>query len=192
MYLRGLRGSVLKSVISLASVAYSPGCEQRRTRLLPCGKSALGEQRLDVRIAPAEPAVGLGPVARVSVRQDVRPHPRRERLVPGTRLDERLPRVGGHDVRPQIAVIPRGVRIAAEQVIEVRQPVSQGDLARHADACELVALEGGHVHGAVGPRVQLHVQDRRRQVLHRRVALVELLRLLDPVDQRLRHRLPVW
>jgi hypothetical protein len=37
--------------------------------------------------------------------------------------------------------------------------------------------------------VQHHVDERGGQVLHRGVALVELLARLDLVDQRLRHRL---
>ena len=56
----------------------------------------------------------------------------------------------------------------------MRQPVAQHDLARHADALELRALERGDVDaGGIGARVQRHVDERAGGVLDRLEALVE-------------------
>ena len=79
-----------------------------------CGReAALLQQRLDVRIAAAELAIGLGAIGRVAGREDERLEPRR-RLVPGTAgLGERLPGVGVHHLGPQVAVVAGRVRVAA-------------------------------------------------------------------------------
>ena len=50
-------------------------------------------------------------------------------------------------------------------------------------------LERVRIDDAVRVGVQLHVDHRRAEIFDRGEALVERLRLLDLVDQRLRHRL---
>jgi hypothetical protein len=51
-------------------------------------------------------------------------------------------------------------------VVELRQPVPHHHLLRGADTGEGVSLEGVSVDDAVGPHVELHVDDRGREVLH--------------------------
>ena len=53
-------------------------------------------------------------------------------------------------------------------MIEVRQAMAHDDFARHAaDARERLVLERRHVVDAVGTHVQVHVDDRRREVFER-------------------------
>ncbi len=65
-----------------------------------------------------------------------------------------------------------------------------GDRARHADLRQRSPLEFRDVERAgIGDEVQLHVEQRRGDELGRREALVEAPRRLQPLDQRLGHRL---
>ena len=73
----------------------------------------------------------------------------------------------------------------------MRQPVAQHDLARHADAFELGALERGDVDAvSIGPRVQRHVDERACRVLDGLEALIEAPGCLEPVDQLVGDGLP--
>ena len=57
---------------------------------------------------PRNSAVGLGRIDRVADREDVLPQPVRHGLVVGPAgFEERLPRVGVHHLRPQVAVVAR-------------------------------------------------------------------------------------
>ena len=63
---------------------------------------------------------------------------------------------------------------------EMREPVTQHDLAWHADALELRALELADVHiGSIGPRMERHVDERAGDVFDGLEALVPALRLLQ-------------
>jgi phenylacetate-CoA ligase len=93
------------------------------------------EQRLDVRIAPPELPVRLRAIRRVARREDELAHLAAVGLVEHVAgLEERLARVGVHHLGPQVAVVAGGVRVALEQVVELRQPVAHGHLLRRADA----------------------------------------------------------
>src|SRR5688572_5593611 len=61
------------------------------------GEATRGKQRLDVRIAAAEPPVGFSSIGRVAVRQDVCAEPLVNAGIPWPAgLDERLPGIGSH------------------------------------------------------------------------------------------------
>src|SRR6266508_6859824 len=95
-------------------------------------------------------------------------------------------------LRPQIAVIGRGVAAAREYVLEVGGPVAHDDLVWHADARESSLLEAADVEGLVGggPKMDVEIDKRRGDVFHGRLALVEGVRRDEPVELILGHRLP--
>ena len=74
-------------------------------------------------------------------------------------------------------------------MIELRQPVAHHDFFRHADCGQRFPLELVRIGNRGFAVMQLHVDDRRGQIFHRREALVEGLRRLDLVDQFFRDRL---
>src|SRR5262245_3126320 len=81
-------------------------------------KATFLEQRLHVRIVAAEPAVRFSAVRRVAFSEDYFAETLRDGLVPGsTSLEERFPRVGRHHVRPEVAVVPGRVAVAAKQMV---------------------------------------------------------------------------
>src|SRR5262245_6903369 len=108
---------------------------------LPDRKTALFEQRGRIGIASKEAPVGIRAIGGVAFRQNVLPVSLREHLVPLARLEKRLPRIRRHHVGPDVAVVPGRVPVAAEQVIELRQPMTERDLSRHADALQRLAFE---------------------------------------------------
>src|SRR5688572_1470295 len=117
------------------------------------GEAARVEQGLNLRVAAAESAIRFAPIDRIAVGQDVLSQAIVGIRIPRpTGLHERLPRVRRHHVRPKVAVITGGVRIAAEQMIEMRKTVAQHHFARHAsDARERFVFERRDVVDAVGP-----------------------------------------
>src|SRR4051794_38195512 len=75
-------------------------------------------------------------------------------------------------------------------MLEMRRPVPQPDLRRHADPREEFLLEAGDVEGArIGARMQIEVEHRAGGVLDRCEALVEGARREQPLQQRLGQRL---
>ena len=89
------------------------------------------------------------------------------------RFLERRPGVGVHRFRPQVAVIARRIAVGREQVLELRHAVPHHQLLRHADFGERRRLELVRVDHAIGHGVDLHVDDRRRQIFRGGKALVE-------------------
>ena len=102
----------------------------------------------------------------------------------------RLEAVGIEHLGPQVDVVAGGVARAREQMLEVRQPVVEADARRHAELGQLVALEGDDVGDRrIGARMRRHVDERRRGVAHRLVALVEVASRVQLFDQRVGDRL---
>ena len=171
---------------------------RRMSPIFRCGSSgllrhreaALAHQRVDAGVAAAERAVAVGRVDRVADREHVVAQPLGDGLVAGAAgLGEGLPGVRGQRVGPQVAVVAGGVAVAAEDVHELRRAVAHDDLGRHAERGQRLALERVGVDRAAAREVQLHVDQRARQVLDGLEALVELVGALDLLDQRLRDRL---
>src|SRR5690606_36739769 len=180
------------------SSVWRPDGEAPRRRLLRSAlrrhggreEAAVAHERVDAGVAAAERAVALGGIDRVADGEDVAVQPLGDLVVvEPAGLAERLRRVGRQHVGPEVAVIAGRVAVAPEDVQEVRHPVAHHDLARHPELGERLALEGVGVDGSVAREVHLHVDQRAREVLRRREALVEGRRALDPVDQLLRDRL---
>ncbi len=98
--------------------------------------------------------------------------------------------VGVEHLRPHVAIVGRSIAAAGEYVPEMGGTVAHHDLRRHADAGERRLLKGGDVE-AVAHRLRMEVEidQRRGDVFHRGEALVEGLRPLDLLDQRVRDRL---
>src|ERR1700722_17496595 len=104
-------------------------------------------------------------------------------------LFERLEAVGVENLRPQIAVI--GGRITAgENMLEMRSAVTHGDPVGHADPLEFPPLERDHVHIRWRRiEMELEIDQRRRGILDRGPALIELARPEKLAKQRLGHGL---
>src|SRR4030095_3171405 len=107
-------------------------------------------------------------------------------------LLERRKRIRVEYLRPQIAVIGRGVTAAREYVMEVGGPVAHDDLVWHADPRESGLLEADDVEALIGrgPKMDVEIDKRRGDVFHGRLALVEGVRRDEPVELILGHRLP--
>ncbi len=71
----------------------------------------------------------------------------------------------------------------------MRWTMAQGDLGRHADAGQELALEAAEI-DRIGraPAMELEIDERRRGVFHRGEALVEVARREQTAKQILRHR----
>ena len=154
-------------------------------------EAALLEQRLHLGIAAAEQAVGLGSIDRVAVRRGCTgaaasprscPRARRPRGTPSTCRRPSPPTTDSCSSPAEYASLAnrwvncgRRWRMAISRGMPMRASVSRsnasGSTTPSATVCRSMSTIA------------------RRQVLDRRVALVELLAAYDLVDERLRHRL---
>src|SRR5262249_1921328 len=76
-----------------------------------------------------------------------------------------------------IGVIARRIAAAGEQMPEMRRPVPEADLGRHADLCDKLFLERVDIElAALGTRMQIEVEHRACRVFDGREALVERTR----------------
>src|SRR4029450_9462950 len=85
-------------------------------------------------------------------------------------LLERRKRIRVEHLRPQIAVIGRGVAVAREYVLEVGGPVAHDDLVWHADARESSLLEAADVEGlgGGGPKMDVDIYKPRGDLFYGR------------------------
>ncbi len=109
-------------------------------------------------------------------------------IVRTLRLGECFERIGRERVRPEVAVVTGGVRVARKDVAELRRPVAHHDLARHAERGERLLLECVGVDVASAREVEFHVDERAGQVFDRGETLVEGGRLVDLGDELLGNR----
>src|SRR5215831_7090548 len=122
------------------------------------------EQALGRRQAPAEGGVELGRIARAAGGVDMIMQLLRDAGIKDVAgLLERRERVGVEHLRPQIAVVGRGVAGARKYVLEVGGSVTHDDLGRHAVARERSLLEAIDVEGVAdrGLEMQVEVDERR-------------------------------
>src|SRR5256885_932148 len=75
-------------------------------------------------------------------------------VVRPARFRERLERIRAQRVGPEVAVVAGRIRVAAEEVAEVRQAMAHHHLRRHAERGERRALERVHI----GCLVRLEMQ----------------------------------
>src|SRR5262249_31350142 len=152
------------------------------------------EQAVGRRQSPAEVGVELGRSARIASGVDMIMQLLRDAGVKDVAsLLERREGVGVEHLRPQIAVVGRGVAGAREYVLEMGGSVAHDDLGRHADAREHSLLEAVDVEGlgaaGRGLEMEVEIDERRGDVFHRRLALVEGAGGDQPAQEILRHRL---
>src|SRR5262249_4430202 len=117
------------------------------------------EQALGRRQSPAEGGVELGRIARATGGVDMIMQLVRDAGVKDVAgLLERREGVGVEHLRPQIAVVGRGIAGAGKYVLEVGGSVTHDDLGRHADARERSLLEAVDVEGVAGRRLEMQVE----------------------------------
>ena len=104
------------------------------------------------------------------------------------RFFEHFGGVRGQGVRPEIAIVARGIAVAGENVCEVRCAMTHHNFAGHAEFRQRLAFERIGIDVHVAGQMEFHVHQRARQILDRGKPLVERLRLFDLVEQLLRHR----
>src|ERR1700730_8755896 len=150
------------------------------------------EQPVGRRQTPTKGGVEVGRVARATGGVDIIMQSLRDAGIEDIAgFLERREGVGVEHLRPQIAVIGRGVARAREYVLEVGGSVAHDDFRGHADARKFSLLEAVDVEAVAGRGLEMYIEidERRGDVFHRRLALIEGARGEKPAQLALPERL---
>src|SRR5665647_2377022 len=173
-----------------AQIRAKPGVGRHPSRV----QAAPGQQRLDPRLPPPQVTKGIHRVQRTAAGEQTPPEGLAVLPAEPPVLLEPRHGVRVQHLRPDVAVVGRGIP-AAEHVVEVRRAVpGRHGAQRHPGRLQRSLLELGHLRDVVGHLVGCQlvprlVEERRGQVLRRGEPFVELPRRQQGLHPRRGHRL---